>query len=426
MQVIVYGQRSSRLDYLIEVFCTDYFGFRWELTDDLQTFKSSNGFKLNYSNEEISDALQVLPSGFMAENEIRKFCPTHIKNDEQHELFPNASEIGFDVLSALFYVLSRYEEYVIEERDHHGRFSAQQSMAYHNGFLNEPVVDQWLNTLKKELERLGNAHFPAPKNTSVIIPSFDLDNAYAFVGKGFGRNLGGLFKDLLTGKLLWVKRRLTTWRNRGNDPYNTYDYILEKIENHRGIFFLPLGRRGPFDKNVRWKNVHFKSLVKRIAEKHEIGLHPSYNSNYLINILELEVKRFKKLNKMPVLKSRQHYLKLSFPETYQNLIGLGVKHDYTMGYADQPGFRAGIARSFPWYDLSTESTTELRIHPFMYMDGTFNDYMKISVEEAIEIMQELKQKTTDFGGEFNFIWHNDSLRNTDNWTGWRKLFEASL
>ena len=426
MQVIVYGNKSPRLSYLIDVFFTDYFGAPCTVEDSLDVFNTAAGIKINYTEEKLLGVFQIMPSGFLDEKEIRKFCPTHIKDESDHQLFPNGSELGFDPFSAIFYVLSRYEEYVIEERDHHDRFTTQHSMAFHNGFLKEPVVDQWMERLKKELEEFYSIAFTESTHKFIVKPTFDLDNAYAFVGKGLARNLGGLTKDLLTGRFLWVKRRLSASFNVKNDPYNTYDYILDQIKDYPSIFFLPLGRRGPFDKNLKWKSSHFKSLVKRLSQQHEIGLHPSYNSNYLTSILELEAKRFKKLNKKSVLKSRQHYLKLSLPDTYYNLMNLGVKHDYTMGYADQPGFRAGIARSFYWYDLQNETSTDLRVHPFMYMDGTFNDYMKISVEEAVTIMKELREKTQQFSGEFTFIWHNDSLRDGDNWTGWRQLFEASL
>ena len=39
---------------------------------------------------------------------------------------------------------------------------------------------------------------------------------------------------------------------------------------------------------------------------------------------------------------------------------------------DEPGFRAGIARSFRFYDIIEDKITDLRIFPFQVMDVTLS------------------------------------------------------
>ena len=49
--------------------------------------------------------------------------------------------------------------------------------------------------------------------------------------------------------------------------------------------------------------------------------------------------------------SRQHFLKLDVPKTYNALINSGFRNDYTMGFAEHSGFRSGTARTHLWFDL---------------------------------------------------------------------------
>ena len=98
--------------------------------------------------------------------------------------------------------------------------------------------------------------------------------------------------------------------------------------------------------------------------------------------------------------SRQHYLKLNLPQTYRQLIHYGIKEDYTMGYADEVGFRAGTARPFYFFDLPKNHTTNLLIHSFTYMDRTLKDYMNLSKGEVFKLVEELFREVNAYGGEY--------------------------
>ena len=52
------------------------------------------------------------------------------------------------------------------------------------------------------------------------------------------------------------------------------------------------------------------------------------------------------------------------------LIDAGIAEDYSMGYPDEPGFRAGIARPYYFYDVAEDHQTNLKIFPFQVMDAT--------------------------------------------------------
>ena len=56
----------------------------------------------------------------------------------------NNSDLPFDPFAASFYLISRYEEYLPCVKDQHDRYPATNSLAYQEGFLQQPVVDKWV------------------------------------------------------------------------------------------------------------------------------------------------------------------------------------------------------------------------------------------------------------------------------------------
>ena len=187
-----------------------------------------------------------------------------------------------------------------------------------------------------------------------------------------------------------------------------------------------MGNYAKFDKNTSHQNNALRTLIRQLSASFHIGIHPSYASNTDINRLIEELTRLESIVGSPINCSRQHFLKLQFPETYQRLIKAGIREDYTMGYANTIGFRASIARSFNWYDLSSETETELRIHPFMFMDVTLKNYMKLPADKVLDVLRPIIERSKKVGAELICIWHNNSFCEQDGWEGWRAVYESIL
>jgi hypothetical protein len=97
-----------------------------------------------------------------------------------------------------------------------------------------------------------------------------------------------------------------------------------------------------------------------------------------------------------------------------------------MGYPDEPGFRAGLARPFRFYDVGEDKVTDLRIYPFQVMDVTLTEYKKMNPYSAKDVISNLIFQTKKVGGFFISIWHNTSLLDTPEYRQWRELFEYIL
>jgi hypothetical protein len=97
-----------------------------------------------------------------------------------------------------------------------------------------------------------------------------------------------------------------------------------------------------------------------------------------------------------------------------------------MCFHDEPGFRAGIARPFMFYDLAEEKETGLRIIPFEVMDVTLYEYKKLDPAASGELVSGLIDETRRAGGLFVSLWHNTSLLETPCGREWRNVFETML
>ena len=169
-----------------------------------------------------------------------------------------------------------------------------------------------------------------------------------------------------------------------------------------------------------------QKLIKSIADYSQVGIHPSFGSNSKQGQLEKEISRLNAIIKREVRKSRQHFLKLSLPETYRNLIRNDIIEDYTMGFASQSGFRAGTCTPYYFFDLDEEKETALKIFPFQVMESTYKYYLKSTPEESIKEISEIIKEVKEVNGTFISLWHNESLSDTGEWEGWRRVYEETV
>lgn len=333
----------------------------------------------------------------------------------------------FDPFAAAFYLVSRYEEYLPFRRDQHGRFTFRDSVAWQQGFLKKPVVNIWA----QELALLITKKYPEEKLRSKnyhYLCSLDIDAAYAIRHKGMLRNVGAMAKELFKLKLKEFFFRMRVLLGKENDPFDTFAWHLG-LQRHYDlevIYFILFADYGPYDKNIHVHNRFFQVLIKSLADTAKVGIHPSYASNGDVSTLRHEASRLSKVLNREIEHSRQHFLKLEMPRTYRNLLNLDIGNDYSMGFAGETGFRAGICDSFNFYDLELEHETPLRIHPFAVMDGTLCDYKKLSPHQAEEEITLLINEVKRVKGTFVSLWHNESLSNQQRWKGWLPVYESMV
>jgi hypothetical protein len=223
-----------------------------------------------------------------------------------------------------------------------------------------------------------------------------------------------------------VKERLNVVFHKQTDPFDIYKW-LDDLHSRCGLkpyyFFLLAKRNKGYDRNIDPTNLVLKTLVYKIAERSSVGIHPSWQSGDNISLLKSEVNTLKNIIGKDVTTSRQHYIRMTLPVTYRNLLAVGITEDFSMGYGSINGFRASYCLPFYWYDLEREAKTNLLLYPFCWMEANSYYEQHYTREQAAEELEHYYKVTKEVKGVLITICHNHILGNTQLLKGWKEMYE---
>lgn len=422
-------QLTPRLDFVLQLIFKDLLGITFRVTTRQEEFVDYQGPKLSYTEKAFGEELHLFSNRLLFEKGLRDQEINVFDFENTKAFFGTHTRyaLPFDLFAATFYLVTRYEEYLPHIQDEHQRFIPSESIAKQKGFLLQPVVNIWVEKFKLILQR----RFPAiqfKKQSFRYISTIDVDSAFSYAEKGIMRSGGGILKSISHFDIAGIFTRLKVLAGMEPDPFNTFSYQIEMIKKYHAemIYFILLGDYGVNDKNISFESSRFQEIIRLVSDYAKVGIHPSYASFQSVDLLKKEVKRLADIIKQDVRYSRQHFLRMSLPETYHRLVELEIYEDHTMGYASEVGFRAGICTPFHFFDLDSEKETALTIYPFAVMDGTLKDALKLSIPEAIQLTHTLADEVKRVNGCFITLWHNHSLDESGEWRGWRQVYEDTL
>ncbi len=420
---------TPRIKFTFEFIFQTILGVGVVFTSDSNEFVQSGLPKINYSPASFSSGLFLKAQPILFEKNLFEREIAEVDYLGNRLFFPTSidSFLPFDPFACVFYLVTRYEEYLSERTDEHGRFPDSENLLFKLGLHQKPIVDQMAYWIAEKLSDKF-PEFKIRKRTFQFLTTIDIDNAWAYKNKSLPISAGAVLKAAIHLRFSELNDRLLVALGNRKDPYDSYDFILEtyrEMPDHLQFFFL-IGDRSQHDRNISHTNQVFRQLISNLAKVCTTGIHPSFSSNQELGRLEMEKQRLEEIIHKPVTQSRQHFLRLSFPQTYQNLLKSGITDDFTMGFASFAGFRAGTCTAFPFFDLSQNQCTELTIHPFQVMDVAMKNYLRMSPEDAWQLIEKLMQEVKNVNGTFITLWHNESLSNSGQWLGWQKVFEQIL
>jgi len=319
--------------------------------------------------------------------------------------------IGLDIFASAFFMLSRWEEYVVKMRDEYNRFEASDSVAYKFGFLDRPIVNEYVEFLWKLLLKIGyNGKRKEQKYT--VIPTHDIDYI-DFQENSFKR----FAKDIVQQRSL--KLFFCRIKALFINPFNVFGYLMYISEMHQCIsrFYFMAGGNTKYDFDSYLQSKKFKRIVNEIRDRgHIIGIHPSYNTYNNESLLKHEKQMLEDAIGEMVYEGRQHYLRFKNPDTWIIWNNAGLKIDSTLSYATIPGFRCGVCYDFPVFDIIERKTLDLIERPLIFMDASLVKYQNTDDTNFLEQIVHLRDTVKKYNGNFVFLWHNSSF----NWGNWRK------
>lgn len=398
-------------------------GQPFQVTTDTEEYRQATFPKINYSNDPIQEGeLHIKPEGLLFESGIKEKAIEVSTMNRLAVFFRQETSLGFDIFSASFFLVSRYEEYLPHTEDEYGRYGHVNSLAAKNGFLDQPLVNKWMASLR---EKLG---CPDP-NQFEFLATYDIDEAWSYSNKSWWRSNGGMIRDLLKGNWTAMSIRRKVLAGERKDPYDSFDW-MDAIHAKYGLkpiyFFLLARANGKYDKNNLPSVPAMRDLIQRISYGYQTGIHPSWQSRDRPELLKKEISAFDQLTGRRTEISRQHFLRFKLPDGYRQLMEAGIREDHSMGYGTINGFRASIASSFYWYDLQEEKATDLLIHPFCFMDANSFYEMKQGSDQAFNELMHYYNEVRQVNGRLITLWHNTFLGTEKRFEGWKEMYERFL
>lgn len=322
----------------------------------------------------------IVPNGHLGQDLI----VPELKRPEVEQPAKGKSIIRTDIVYAVFFFTSRAEELLNTQRDEHGRFAARFSMLSKKSRLQIPRLDEYARLVLKQLD----LPLPEPGFGHVYL-THDIDSISQY------RHLRGAIGGIRRGE--W-KQVLAALRNIHNDPLYTFPWLIEqdaKLPNADTIYFVKRTRGKGFDyPQYRLWGRDYRRLKRMLRHNNAyLGVHGSYYGA----IPKIEYSRM----------FRAHYLRSSI-EHMQRLADAGYTDDFTMGFADEVGFRLQTSRPVRWINPQTMQLTSLTLHPLLVMDCTLSNenYMNLTEDEAYFLCERLFDKVRMHHGDLCLLWHN--------------------
>ena len=426
--LLVYSHKiTPRLKYTFKHICKRILGLEIKFTSKVEDFIAHDSLKMSYTRQPLSNELFVRSNELLFEQGLSDL-DINVQNWENTKGFFAAgerSDLPYDIFAASFYLLSRYEEYLPHVKDDYGRFMAKESLAYKNRFLNQPVIDIWAYKLQTVLkERFPDFKFSDRKYR--LQPIIDVPMAYYFRKKGLLRTIGGTFTDIGRFRFRQLYQRYLVLMGFKRDPYDTFKWIITKQKQcdfKFTVLFL-IGDYSTYDKSISTNKKEFVSLIKSVADYCYVGIKASYFALEDISIIKKEKLKMEAIINSDLHAVRHSFSKLNLPQSYRNLIELEINQDFTMGYIDTLGFRAGTCTPFQFYDLDYEVQTPLQINPYHCLDFGLLKYA--SQLDKQEHLQKLIDEVKAVNGTFTPVFHNYTFSNQERWKGFRSLFNLIL
>ncbi len=457
--ILVFTRKVSHaLNYVLEEIFSKYFHVEFEITNDQEYYQSAkNNIKIKYIslNDREIDGLWIpnsefLNTNFTELNDINLFTKIewipmkkvevidstfikmlkllNLQNNnftfhEQYSLRPVyfciKSEMGFDVFAHIFLLLSNMEEIILSKDSAHldqfGRIQSHKLSFVKTQMHLLPMVEIAIDRLKEflKLETSNNRGFQ-------IIPTADIDQCFRFKGKPIYKIIGGALKNPKS-----LVRRIYSLFSETDSftPSETVQTILSQNPNSK-IFWLCNRKQSKLNKQAKRNNIEFQNEIQESTKYSEIGLHPSYQLSEEIQKYTEEKNWLEQISNQTIIHSRQHYIHLPLPKTYQILNKINIQQDWSMGFNDNIGYRTGTCIPYHWFDIYENKKTDLLINPFPIMDVSCKNYLKINSLQANELGILFKQNIQYYKGNFCFIFHNESVSETDGWEGWKNTITS--
>jgi len=327
------------------------------------------------------------------------------KSQNNKKEFIINNQFSFDILEAIFFHISRYEEHIIrpDMKENWGMGSKENHFIPRNNLQETPIVDHLVFAF---LDALG-AQPAKPKTTYRL--THDVDNPH---------KIPSLYKLIkASGRLLLIERKglkaqwslFNTYQKiklgKSKDPYDTFDWLFRKEKIEKVVYFMA-GGVTKFDNFYKIDSLVAKKIIQQAKNKgYQFGIHPSYSAYNQEKLYSKEKKALEEVLGEKIVLARQHYLRFQFPETADIIDNQGIMEDSTLGYRDMIGFRCGTGFGYRLYNFSKEEAYNFVETPLIIMEWSLINQNNYDFEKIKNHLDSFLEKNK-FYTKVTFLFHN--------------------
>ena len=118
--IVIYTPKvTNRIRYVLDFVFTQHLGITYELTENPDVVRQPECIYIAYSNRKMNDWYSVYQESLLLEEDIRP-QKIFVSRENGFPVFfqtTDTYDCRFDIFSCIFFLLFRYEEYLLHEQD---------------------------------------------------------------------------------------------------------------------------------------------------------------------------------------------------------------------------------------------------------------------------------------------------------------------
>ncbi|MCX6250374.1 MAG: polysaccharide deacetylase family protein [Bacteroidetes bacterium] len=416
--------------YLLEVIFTEFLGIEFvrEYTESFDySILLENGKILIIKDYFFSSLEGVYPSQKNIPEKVEYVTLPFTSEKDLPLLYGNPELIEesdqiichVDIFASVFFMLTRWEEYVVADRDHFNRFPAEASLAVKNNFLLRPIVNEYIEFLWNLLIHLG-INDQRKVSQFRIVPTHDIDIIH------YRYSMLRLINDIAKRKNAGIIAKRIKYRI--TNPFNSFGFIMDLSERNglTSHFYFMSGGESEYEGFYNVTGKKAGSIFQMIRKRnHTIGFHPSHNTYNQKQLFLKEKNMLQESVNLAITEGRQHNLRFEVPGTWQIWEECSMHTDSSMGYPESDGFRCGTGNVFSVFNYLTRKKLSLKERPLIFMDSTFQLYRKLPITEVKPIADYYKSVCRKYKMPFTLLFHNTSFEDIF-WNGSKTIYTNIL
>lgn len=330
---------------------------------------------------------------------------------------------GLDILASTFFMLTRWEEYVLGRKDT-GKCKEDDLLCVKAGYARVPVVhvyEEFLKYLlnKADIEVKCNRKF-AIKTTHDVDRCYLtgwrelFDNARRVYARGNKPQAWKIVKDYI-----WFKIH---FRN----PFDTYGFFMDYAEQIgiKDEFYFKCCEANELGTTYQIEDEEVQRFIKCIKKReHNIGFHPSESTFLSHSQFAREVEKLI-LGAQPTSLIGRNHMLLITPSTYRDWEMAHTDFVSNYGFQARNGFRCGIAVPFTIFDFEQRRMLNLLEIPFEVMD-TVMLRNKPSFDEALSDIFDIIRIVKEYKGTLCTNWHTN-VYNMRAMIGYKQVYPKMI